>query len=273
MELPTYIIDTFTAVQFSGNPTGVCILREEVDSNELLLIAQELNLPVTAFIKKKISGSDQYDIKYFTTTTEIPACGHATLVSAKVASLRGSNTTEFYTINGIVIKTTMNEDMITMIYPKYELEDFFVSHEILLSLGIENYQTAGYCSKLETLFLVIDNPRVLRNLEPDYSRLSKSNQVIKEVVVTSVSDDKKYDFLLRSFCPWIGIDEDPVTGSVHSVLAGLWADRLNKNELKAYQASKRGGELFITAYNNQTKIGGKATIILEGNIKLLSKSV
>lgn len=77
-----------------------------------------------------------------------------------------------------------------------------------------------------------------------------------------------YDYLLRSFCPWIGIDEDPVTGSVHSVLAGFWTKKLNKNKLKAFQCSERGGELFVTSFSDKVELGGKMITILKGDISL-----
>ena len=79
--------------------------------------------------------------------------------------------------------------------------------------------------------------------------------------------NKKYDFVLRSFCPWIGIDEDPVTGSIHSVLGHFWQNRLNKRELIAFQASNRGGQIYIKPLRNTVEIGGKAKVILEGYLK------
>lgn len=88
------------------------------------------------------------------------------------------------------------------------------------------------------------------------------------MVITSLSDDKRYDFLLRSFCPWIGIDEDPVTGSVHSVLAGFWEERLGKKSLTAYQASFRGGEVFVKSFAEKVELGGKSVIVLKGELKL-----
>ncbi len=83
--------------------------------------------------------------------------------------------------------------------------------------------------------------------------MTKADTSIIEVVVTSISDTPEYDFLLRSFCPWIGIDEDPVTGSVHTVLAGFWKERLGKEQLKAYQASARGGEILVRYYDDKQK--------------------
>ncbi len=87
----------------------------------------------------------------------------------------------------------------------------------------------------------------------------------------SIAQNQKYDFVLRSFCPWIGIDEDPVTGSVHCVLGHFWLDRLGKVELVAFQASERGGQLYIKPLQDTVEIGGYSKIIIEGQLKEYSR--
>lgn len=269
MRIPTYIIDTFTSAPFKGNPAGICYTNKEIDAHTMLSIAKELNLPVNAFIKKRNNITHEYDIRYFTSITEISACGHATLAAAKATFEKYScNTATFYTVNNINIEVFTEKDYIVMTYPKYELESYTVNKEILNNLTITQYKSAGYCTPLETLFIELENPDILTSIQPDYIKLLNSSNNIKEIVVTSISNNKNYDYLLRSFCPWIGIDEDPVTGSVHSVLAGFWKKRLNKNILKVYQASERGGELLVKAYEDKVEIGGRAIIIFKGDISL-----
>lgn len=259
MQLPTYIIDTFTAPGLTGNPTAVCYVEKNADDNTMQTIATELNFPVTAFINKL---TDEYQIKYFTPTTQIPACGHATLAAAKAAQLHdGITSPTFKTTINIIIKTSAESDVIMMRYPKYNLQPIEISEAMLQSLQLKNYKSAGYCTELEAIFIELDDAATLKTIQPDYPKLVASHAITKEVVITSVSDDKNYDFLLRSFCPWIGIDEDPVTGSVHSVLAGLWGEKLNKNELKAYQASERGGEILVRNYNDKAEIGGRMSVV------------
>ncbi|HEY0680645.1 MAG TPA: PhzF family phenazine biosynthesis protein [Chitinophagaceae bacterium] len=269
MQVITYIIDTFTSANFKGNPTGVCYSEEEMDQSTMQSIAGELNFPVTAFISRHHSYSNEYSIKYYTPTTGIPACGHATLAAAQVALMEDAmEASVFHTIDGIRIKTVSEGNMIFMSYPKYDVWQYEVEQEILDSLQLSNYKNAGVSDQLEALFIELDNPSVLRAIQPDYFRLLKSNNIIKEVVITSVADDREHDYLLRSFCPWIGINEDPVTGSVHSVLAGYWKERLNKNILKAYQASERGGELLVKAFDDKVEIGGENVVVLKGKMML-----
>jgi PhzF family phenazine biosynthesis protein len=263
-----FITDTFTLKQFSGNPTAVCIQDRPLGDDLLLSVARELNLPVTAFLETTTGEPGVSLIRYFTVTNEIPACGHATLAAAAtIADLHpGTKEIVFRTIEDVVIKATTSDGLVTLAYPEYELKDFSVSPQLLECLGIKGYKTTGFCSELETVFIELDNPALLRSVQPDFQKMLASSDSIKEVVITSVSDDRQYDFLLRSFCPWIGIDEDPVTGSVHSVLAGFWAHKLKKDQLKAFQASARGGEVYVTAVNSTVFIAGNTAKILTGEI-------
>jgi len=264
-----FVIDTFTSTPFKGNPTGVCITPQKLSTDQMLSIARKLNFPVTAFIEKHTTPQSACTIKYFTPTTEIPACGHATLASAKVIfELDSIVATTFTTIEGLAIAVRLENEIVVMSYPVYLMETAEVSKELLDSLALCNYKSAGYCKELQTLFIELDDPAVLKSLQPDFKQLVSSSDKIKEVVITSISDIAGYDYLLRSFCPWIGIDEDPVTGSVHSVLGGFWKTRLNKTTLKAFQCSERGGELFVTAYGDKVELGGKTVTILKGEISL-----
>ncbi len=104
-----------------------------------------------------------------------------------------------------------------------------------------------------------------------YSHLNKesSSQDIKELVVTTKSDDPEYDFYSRCFCPWIGINEDPITGAAHSVLAKYWGDRLRKKKLSAFQLSKRGGYLNLELIDDQRlEVRSNAHIAFEGQMNL-----
>jgi PhzF family phenazine biosynthesis protein len=269
MSIATFIVDTFTSAMFQGNPTGVCLLGKDLERHVLLALANELNAPVTAFVRRKHTRTDEFDIRYFTPVTEIPACGHATLAAATILRTEGiAQAATFHTIQSTVIKTDAADDLILMHYPKYPLQDCKVDNKILESLSITSYRTAGYSDALETLFIEVDTPQSLRAIQPDFKALVKSSDHIKEVVITSASDGEKYDYLLRSFCPWIGIDEDPVTGSVHGVLGTFWKQRLKKSRLKAYQASVRGGEVMVSVLDDTIAIGGHAVIVLTGSIRI-----
>jgi PhzF family phenazine biosynthesis protein len=229
-------------------------------------IARELNFPVTAFIGTA-NLANNFDISYHTPITSIDACGHATLAAAHVVfDLFEMNFATFHTPAAVNIDARREGDTIIMTYPRYQLETVTVNSALLNSLSINIFLSAGFCKELDTLFIELESPEVLRSIQPDYTRMVASAPDIKEVVITSVSDNNQYDFLLRSFCPWIGIDEDPVTGSVHSALAPFWQQKLHKQKLAAYQCSERGGEVYLTVFDSSVELGGKTVTLLQGEM-------
>ena len=270
MKLANFLIDAFTGDPFTGNPTAVCLHNEEVSSKIMQSIANELNCPVTAFVNLATEKKNYYEIRYFTTVTEISACGHATLAAAKLIleEQPEGNAVHFSTISNTVIKSFSTDQHIMMVYPAYQQEGCEVDDQLLGALDLNRYESAMYSKDLETLFIEIRSTNELKTIKPDHKKLLTSSDAIQEIVITSVSDDSNYDYYLRSFCPWIGIDEDPVTGSVQSILGNFWRRRLDKENLKAFQASARGGELIINAFDDRVEIGGKAVIIMRGEITI-----
>ncbi len=259
--MQTFFIDTFTGDNCKGNPTVVCFIDETLSEGKCLGLAKQFNVPVTAFVEVA-KQDDLFSIRYFTTIKEIPACGHATLAAAKVLlDLFKKEEISFITAEDVVNNAREDKEAILLKYPAYSMIPFSVSTETLESLQLNEIAATGFCAELETLFIELEAADELRHVQPNFQQLMNSSDTIKEVVLTSIADDKGFDYLLRSFCPWIGIDEDPVTGSVHSVLAGYWAKRFNKTKLKAYQASTEGGEIILEAADDHVWIGGTATIV------------
>jgi PhzF family phenazine biosynthesis protein len=259
-----FILDSFSYKKFSGNPTAVCVSDAVLSNNEMQNIAKEFNLPVTAFINSE--KKDWIDIRYFTTTTEIPACGHATLATASVVSnLNNSSKFSFKTIENRTLPVEIKNDIIYLHYPVFKTQSYTVSKEMEKALGLAACKCFGYCAELETVFIELSDENSLHSIKPDFAALKKIEGLI-EVVITTKASEGNYDYLLRSFCPWIGIDEDPVTGSVHSVLGNYWSEKLSKKELTAYQASERGGEIFIQASDDTIRLGGKVVTVMKGEI-------
>jgi PhzF family phenazine biosynthesis protein len=262
-----YLLDTFTKEKFRGNPTPVCILDKVLSVQTMHSLAKEFNAPVTGFIEPK-GENETYLIRYFTVTGEIPACGHATLGAAFVLLNQTSNNQiTFETIEKIQLQTRQDKNVTFIEYPKFKRVGFEIPTELKNALGIRDSETDFFCEELQSLFIELKNENEVKQLSPDFKLLIESSDKIKEVVVMSKAENQNYDFVLRSFCPWIGIDEDPVTGSVHSVLGQFWQERLNKNKLIAFQASERGGQLFIKPLQNTIEIGGHSEIIIEGRLK------
>jgi PhzF family phenazine biosynthesis protein len=253
-----YIIDAFTDKVFSGNPAAVCVLDDWLSDDMMLNIAVENNLSETAFIVK--NGSE-YNLRWFTPTGEIDFCGHATLASAYTLF-------NHYNIEDdqIIFKTAI--DTITvkhsgeyyeMTFPKYDYEKVNVTEDMINAFSVKPKE--AYLSR--DLLLIFDSE--------DYDKIKINHNYVEKLDATCVaisSKSSKYDCISRVFAPRMGIKEDPVTGSTHCLIAPYWAKQLNKNELIAYQDSKRGGTLYCKILKDKVQISGKAVLysIAELNI-------
>ena len=269
MKIQTFIIDAFTDQKFKGNPAGVCLVESVISTEVMQSIASELNLSETAFLMST-NDENTYNIRYFTPTVEVDFCGHASLASAKmILDKKLVNRTEFTTENGLQIKATKEGANIVMDFPLYASQNTNVDQNLLEAFGIENFVEARFCEALDMLLIEVHSKAELEQLNPDFSKAMQVADSIKELVVTVKSEDNQFDFYSRCFCPWIGIDEDPVTGAAHTVLAKFWQEKLGKDAMIAYQLSKRGGYMELEIVDNHTlKVKSKAIIVFEGTIEL-----
>lgn len=268
--MKTYIIDAFTTEAFKGNPAGVCIVENDISVETMQSIAAELNLSETAFIRKSENNENDYSIRYFTPTVPIDFCGHATLASAKVILHQmGNSTVNFTTFHNLKISAKSVGENIKMNFPLYETVDYFPNEDLYLALGITNPIATKYAEKMDMVVIEVANKDILLSVKPNFVNLANTSKSYKAVIVTAKSEDSKYDFYSRCFCSWIGIDEDPVTGSSHSVLAKYWSTILNKKEMIAFQASKRGGSMQLKIISdNELEVVSNAKIVFEGQLNL-----
>lgn len=266
--MKTYIIDAFTDQPFSGNPAAVCILESEMSDTTLQAIANEINLSETAFIRQIGDIQNGYSIRYFTPTVEIDFCGHATLAAAKfVQHHLGTTPAQFITKKGLTLRTTSLGQDVELHFPLYNTTQIVPNQDLLEAFDIVNPAAVKFNKDLDMLLIEVEDKKTLTGLCPDFRKAKEITGRIKEVVVTTLSKEKEFDFYSRYFCPWIGIDEDPVTGAAHSVLAKYWGDLLGKTKMNAYQLSKRGGFMKLHILNNNTlRVYGKAVIVFEGKM-------
>ena len=265
MELEINVIDAFTDSVFKGNPAAVIITENWLADNLMQSIASENNLSETAFLVK--SDTHSYAIRWFSPITEIAFCGHATLASAYVLfeKLTDANVLRFSAkaVGELsVIKTESGH--FQMDFPNTMPEKVAAIPDALVR-GLSIKPVEVYQNN-QAYFVVYP-------AENDVLKVTRNNEALKElapydVVVTAESTSKNYDFISRYFWPANGGDEDPVTGSIHTGLAPLWAERLNKKALVAYQASSRGGVLNCTVKGDRVLISGQAVQYLKGRISL-----
>lgn len=269
-------VDAFTEEAFRGNPAMVCILNETIDDELMQKIAFEFNLSETAFLLPKLKNkkkNNEYEIRWFTPQKEVSLCGHATLAASQVLFKHKKIPFDeiiYYSESGI-LKAKRDVYGISLDFPLDEPEDILPRqyNEILKAMDISTYENIFLGRKTKKLIVHLKSQEEVINVHPRYEELKKLNvEEIKGVGITSTFD-KKYDFVTRYFNPWAGVNEDPVTGSVHTLLASYWSNILGVKELKAYQASYRGGEMILRIKeNNRLEIIGDARIIFKGKLNI-----
>ncbi len=261
-----FLVNTFTHKLLKGNPTPIYVLEKPISKENMLSMASKFNMLVTVFVVKS-QKLNIYKIRYFTSTGEIPACGHGTLGAAYILLKRlpDTVTVQLVTIENTIIAANQDNLLTFVQYPRFKKKHTAVNSKINSALGIKAFKTYFICEELESLFIEVETEAELNAVKPDFKNLVDASNEIKEVVVMSKSDSDPFDFSLRSFCPWIGINEDAVTGSIHSVLGHFWQEKLGKNRLVVRQNSERGGKVIIESLDESVKIGGYCEI-LEGQV-------
>jgi PhzF family phenazine biosynthesis protein len=275
-KIKTYQVDAFTSQAFKGNPAAVCILEEDISDELMKSIAKEMNLSETAFVKplenKSINDCSLFSLRWFTPEVEVDLCGHGTIATSKILfdefNIK-TNEIRYETKSGILISGKEN-DKISLDFPIDNFLNFELSEDILNAMGIKSYVKAIIGENTRKLIIELNSEEEVIKLQPNFDKLNllKFNTNVKGIGVTC-KGSKKYDFISRYFNPWAGVNEDPVTGSVHTLLAKYWSTVLNKTEMLAYQNSDRGGEISIKLLeNNRVKLSGEAIIVLKGELYL-----
>jgi PhzF family phenazine biosynthesis protein len=261
MKIPIYQVDAFTSEIFSGNPAAVCILDSWIDDNVLQSIAAENNLSETAFL---VRNDDGFDLRWFTPTTEVALCGHATLASAFVLFACRDWAEEeirFHTRKSGQLVVVNRNGLLEMDFPSRPAHSVTPPSGLKEALGVTPIAVLG---SVEDLLVVLESEKAIRVLQPDFSALERFEY--RGIIVTSKGS--RSEFVSRFFAPRVGVPEDPVTGSAHCVLVPYWSSKLHKKNLHAFQLSKRGGELFCIHAGDRVKISGKAVLYSEGVITI-----
>jgi len=255
-------IDAFTDQPFRGNPAAVCLLDRERDAAWMQNVGAEMNLSETAFL---LPVDDGWSLRWFTPSVEVALCGHATLASAHALweekLLRADETARFHTKSGVLL-AKKSGDWIELDFPATREEKSEAPAALLESLDIKSPRYVGK-NKFDYIIEVASEDEV-RRINPNHAMLRQLP--VRGVIVTSRGANGEYDFVSRFFAPGAGVDEDPVTGSAHCCLTPYWAQRLGKNELVAYQASRRGGILRVRVDGDRVKLAGRAVTVLRGEL-------
>jgi PhzF family phenazine biosynthesis protein len=259
--VPCLQVDAFADRPFTGNPAAVCLLEREAAADWMQAVASEMNLSETAFVHPR---NDGFGLRWFTPSTEVDLCGHATLAAAHALWSEGvvpdDMAISFHTKSG-ELGCESRGNIIELDFPATPVESEGAPDGLLEALGVEAEFTGH--SRFDAL-VVVDSAQRVRALEPDFAELARVP--VRGVIVTGPSDDARFDFVSRFFGPAVGIDEDPVTGSAHCCLAPYWSERLGKSGMMAFQASQRGGVLSLRLDGDRVHLGGTAVTVLKGEL-------
>lgn len=258
MLLDFHQVDAFTDRPFAGNPAMVYRLDAWLSDELMQQIAAEHNLSETAFLVKEPAG---WRIRWFTPTAEVPLCGHATLASAHVLFEVFDEPGEVLELNSLSgpLRVTREEGRLALNFPAQPPSESGSTVELQNALGVDVVDALNTANHL---LVLLESEQAVRDCQPDFAALARLPYL--GVIVTARSDD--YDFVSRFFAPAIGLNEDPVTGAAHCVLIPYWSRRLNKLQMRAFQASARGGELWCRLERERVSIAGYARLVASGRL-------
>jgi len=261
MRTPIFQLDAFTTRLFTGNPAAVMPMDGFLSDTMLQALAAENNLAETAFLVPE--GGD-YRLRWFTPTVEVPLCGHATLASAAVVMERlepGRSQVMFHTQSG-PLTVHRKEAGYVMDFPARLSQPCPVPPGLAEALGAA---PVDIVVDAFNYLVLLENAEVVRNLNPDIAAVARLDRA---GVIVTARGDSGYDFISRYFAPAKGIPEDPVTGGAHCALVPYWSRRLGKSAFRAFQASRRGGEITCRSVGDRVELEGACAFYMEGTVEI-----
>ncbi|GAA3233572.1 PhzF family phenazine biosynthesis protein [Actinocorallia longicatena] len=259
-----FVVDAFTGEAFAGNPAGVCLLDAPADEAWMLKVAAEMKHSETAFVRR--SGGGEFELRWFTPAVEVRLCGHATLGAAHALFEAGLVPAG----RPVVFRTRSGPLTVTPVARGYEL-DFPAKAAVPVETPDGLLEALGVAAEdvlrndQNDLLVVVADAAAVRGTAPDFAALAGIDA--RGVCVTAPGEDGP-NFVSRFFAPAVGVEEDPVTGSAHCMLAPYWAERLGRTELAARQLSARGGSLRVTLRGDRVLLGGEAVTVLDGELRV-----
>jgi len=259
MKIPIYQIDAFAKRPFEGNPAAVCPLPAWLPDRLMQSIAAENNLSETAFLAAE---GDDYAIRWFTPVEEVALCGHATLASAFVLfeCLGFAGERIRFTSKSGALSVSTEGDQLVLDFPTRPPRPCDIPDVLVEAFGV----VPAECLKHDDYLLIFDDQEDVVQAAPRMDLLARLD--CRGIIISAVGTE--HDFVSRFFAPRVGVPEDPVTGSAHTVLTPYWAGRLGKQRLRARQVSARGGDLDCTLRGERVLIAGHAVKYLEGTLEV-----
>lgn len=276
MNLSLWQVDAFASKALGGNPAAVIPLDEWLPDALMQAIAGENNLSETAFFVRIAPGL--YDLRWFTPNVEIELCGHATLASAWVvfdALEPQLNEVRFQTKSGVLVVERGEGGVNRLSLPADSVKPFAAregfADELAKHLGVAapaSLESGRYLMGVWNEEASIRAITLGGGLEAFLGAQGFWGFIATAPGNEKLGDGKTFDFVSRFFAPAKGVPEDPVTGSAHCALVPYWAKRLGRKDLRAFQASARGGELRCRDEGARVSFAGPCALYLRGTITI-----
>jgi predicted PhzF superfamily epimerase YddE/YHI9 len=257
-------VNAFCGPTALGNPGAVCLLDDDRPAAWMQMVASQMNLSETGFVR--IRSQSEFDLRWFSPTTEVPLCGHVTLGAAHIiwdeARLTDEAVITFQTAGG-PLSACRTPDGIEIGLPINRCSEISLPEYFFEAFGVAPVRVLA--GRRKHLIELADEAEVV-DARPDFSILSRVQGL--GVIITARSETTSHDIVSRYFAPYVGVAEDPVTGSAHCCLVPYWSEKLGKNIIRARQASRRGGELLGWVDGETVRLTGKVRVALSGSLAL-----
>lgn len=260
MTYTLYQVDAFTDRLFEGNPAGVIFTDSFLSAKTMQKIADENSLSETAFVVKR---GNTFDLRWFSPKLEIDFCGHATIATAHILH------EEYGLEPPFIFNAKVGELIVTIRKGLYVLNAPLPKIKPLVKPesveGVFNSVPIDSFKAGKDMYFVFDTFKEILNYKLNITKISKLS---KNGVGITARYSGGFDIISRFFAPNEGIPEDPVTGSAHAALGSYWSRSIEKNKLKAYQASERGGVIWLEVLDNSINIIGNAITYMKAEIRI-----
>lgn len=284
METPFYQVDVFSDELFGGNPLAVFLRGEDFKEAQFQQMAREMNLSETTFVLPSSHPDADFDVRIFTPEKELPFAGHPTLGTAFVLRHAGlvPSTQNHVRLNfkvGVIQVDLQEDDKIFMTQPPGKiLQTFTNTEEVAQVLGLTAnnidlpVQTAS--TGFPALLVPINSLRAMQRIVLNLSLLKvllEEAEVDMIYPFTRQTLDQKSSVHARGFAPFVGIPEDPATGSVAGALGYYLKDKNPKEEnliIEQGYEMKRPGLIFVSMDGAKIQVGGKTRMVFKASLYL-----
>lgn len=269
MGIPFIQVDAFAGAPFTGNQAAVMLMPQWLPSATMQAIAAENNLSETAFVVPcPDPDTADFDLRWFTPAVEVALCGHATLAAGHVVldAVPSMAQVRFSTQrSGVLTVARVGRDYAVSLpaLPATAPDDRQAAVAAALGAPVQQLWARG----ADYLLAVLADTASVRGLAPDFGAI-KALAPGQDLMLIATAPGDASDVISRVFVPGGGIDEDPVTGAAHAVLAPYWSTRLGRSQFSAEQASQRGGRLAVTLAGDRVILAGGCRTIIRGEFFL-----